>query len=146
MMPWDLRFSEPSLFRRGVAGLWNVILLALGPLFFIMPAASAWEGPVSVPLDNKWELVAVTGATDGSSFSVEGKSEPRLEISYVFANVDWNSSENPDEKGRDRFKVAQKGEWDLSEFSWAELTVVGNGSHFSAALSLTDSSGRSAIY
>jgi hypothetical protein len=115
-------------------------------MFLVMEAAWAWEGAVSVPLDSKWKLVPMTGKTDGSSFSVEGGSKPRLEIAYVFSNTDINSSENPDEKGADRFRVATKGEWDLSEFSWCDFTVVGDGTHFVTALSLTDAAGKLAIY
>ena len=145
-MPRNLRSSEPSFKERRIAGRWSKILRAVLPMFLVMEAAWAWEGAVSVPLDSKWKLVPMTGKTDGSSFSVEGGSKPRLEIAYVFSNTDINSSENPDEKGADRFRVATKGEWDLSEFSWCDFTVVGDGTHFVTALSLTDAAGKLAIY
>ncbi|MFZ4682466.1 MAG: hypothetical protein ACOYMS_08185, partial [Terrimicrobiaceae bacterium] len=87
---------------------WVRRCFAACPMFLALQVSSAWEAPVAVPLDSNWDLVAVTGNTEGSRFSAQGAPNPRLEISYVFANVDWNSSENPDEKGRDRFKVAQK--------------------------------------
>jgi hypothetical protein len=125
---------------------WGTGCLAICPVFVALQAAMAWQAPLAVPLDGKWDLVAVTGKTQGSSFVAKGAPIPSLEVSYVFANVDPNSSENPDEKGADRFKVALKGEWDLSGFSWAELTVTGDGSHFVTALGLTDAAGKSAIY
>ena len=128
------------------ATAWGKRCLAMSPMLLGLQVAMAWEIPFSMPLGGKWDLVAVTGKTEGSSFQAKGEPGQSLEINYVFSNTDINSSENPDEKGRDRFKVAQKGEWDLTGFSWGELTVVGDGSHFATALGLTDVSGKTAVF
>jgi hypothetical protein len=111
------------------------------------PAGWAWQAPLAIPLDGKWELVHVTGKTEGSGFNVITRSNnPALEINYVYANVDPKSSENPDEKGRDRFRLLLKGEWDLHECSWGEISIAGDGSPFAISLILTDAAGRSATY
>ena len=139
-----------STFTRNIINFkaiaWGKRCLAMSPMLLGLQVAMAWEMPFSMPLGGKWDLVAVTGKTEGSSFQAKGEPGQSLEINYVFSNTDINSSENPDEKGRDRFEVATQGEWDLSQFSWGELTVVGDGSHFATALSLKDSAGKSAIY
>jgi len=122
--------------------LHRAILVAL----LVCQAGWAWQAPLSIPLDGPWDLVHVTGKTDGSAFAAKGAPNPALEVSYVFANTDPNSSEAPDEKGRDRFQLVQKGEWDLGGFSWGDITLTGDGSPFAVALDLTDAAGRSATY
>jgi hypothetical protein len=121
---------------------------AAGFLLALFPSAAALAASpaAGVPLDGPWEQSHVTGETEGSTFTATGGAAPRLVIDYVLANTDINSSENPDEKGRDRFQLLQKGEWNLQDFSRGEITIEGDGSPFMVELTLIDAEGRTATY
>lgn len=142
-----LLMADPFVGRRpspGIPHLATCLVLGFFPCWG--QGADGSPARVRIPLDGKWELSHVTGKTDGSAFTASGGSQPRLAISYVFANTDIHSSENPDEKGRDRFQLLQKGTWNLQDLSWGEITLEGDGSPFMVELTLIDAEGRTVTY
>ncbi len=120
-------------------------VLLLG-FYLTAPVARAWTTSLSVPLEGEWRLEPITGETKASSFEIVTGKKSGLKVSYVFANVDPNSSKYPDEKGADRFRIVSDGEWDLSDFSWCEFQVTGDGSPFATGVTLIDENGRYIAY
>lgn len=141
------QMTRPAVGRRpfsGIPRLATCLVVAFFP--WLSQSGLAKPSIVTIPLNGKWEQSHVTGKTEGSAFTATGGAAPRLAIDYVFANTDINSSPNPDEKGRDRFQLLQKGEWNLQDLSWGEITLEGDGSPFMVELTLIDDAGRTATY